>query len=55
MRRTRLDSIWQSVNNANGAEVVEWIFWVGGLAIVTAILYASVSATLGTRASQFLN
>ena len=34
------------VNNEKGAEIVEWVLWVGGIAILAGTLYTVVSGAL---------
>ena len=36
----------QRVNNETGAEIVEWVLWVGGIAILASVLYVTVSGSL---------
>ena len=36
----------QRVNNEKGAEIVEWVLWVGGIAILAGTLYTVVSGAL---------
>jgi hypothetical protein len=38
----------QRINNEKGAEIVEWVLWVGGIAILAGTLYGVVSTSLTT-------
>src|SRR5262249_29403111 len=41
-----LRTLGQQVNNEKGAEIVEWVLWVGGIAILAGALYVVVSVAL---------
>ena len=43
---TYLETLRQHVNNEKGAEIVEWVLWVGGIAILAGTLYTVVSGAL---------
>ena len=36
----------ERVGNEKGAEIVEWVLWVGGIAILAGTLYTVVSGAL---------
>ena len=36
----------ERVGNERGAEIVEWVLWVGGIAILAGTLYTVVSGAL---------
>ena len=41
-----LEMIRQRISNEKGAEIVEWVLWVGGIAILAGVLYTTVSGAL---------
>ena len=43
------------VNNEEGAEVVEWVLWVGGIAILAGVVYGVISSALSAKASEIIN
>ena len=43
------------VNNEQGAEVVEWVLWVGGIAVLAGVIYAVVSSGLSTKTNEIMN
>ena len=43
------------INNEEGAEVVEWVLWVGGIAILAGTLYAVVSGALSNLATNIIS
>ena len=43
------------VNNEKGAEVVEWVLWVGGIAVLAGVIYAAVHTALQGRVSTIMN
>ena len=44
--RSCVDLLRRNMTDEAGAEVVEWVLWVGGLAMLAAALYGIVSGTL---------
>jgi Flp pilus assembly pilin Flp len=44
--RGYIDLLRQRVSNEKGAEIVEWVLWVGGIAILAGTLYTVVSSAL---------
>jgi hypothetical protein len=44
--RGYIDLLRQRVSNEKGAEIVEWVLWVGGIAILAGTLYTVVSGAL---------
>jgi type VI protein secretion system component VasF len=46
---------WLRVNNERGAEVVEWVLWVGGIAALAAVIYGVVSSSLSTKVNTIMN
>jgi Flp pilus assembly pilin Flp len=43
---TYFQAVRQLVSNEKGAEIVEWVLWVGGIAILAGTLYVTVSGAL---------
>ena len=43
------------VNNEKGAEVVEWVLWVGGIAVLAGVIYVTVSGALTTKTNAIMN
>ena len=43
------------VNNEKGAEVVEWVLWVGGIAVLAGVIYTVVSGALVTKTNAIMN
>jgi hypothetical protein len=43
------------VNNEQGAEVVEWVLWVGGIAALAGVIYGVVSSTLSAKTNSIMN
>jgi Flp pilus assembly pilin Flp len=43
---TYLEMLRQQISNEKGAEIVEWVLWVGGIAILAGTLYGVVSGAL---------
>jgi len=43
------------VNNEKGAEVVEWVLWVGGIAVLAGVIYIVVSGALVTKTNAIMN
>jgi hypothetical protein len=48
MTRTLLNGMWHVVENQQGSEIVEWVLWIGGLAMVAIAIYGSIAAGLTT-------
>ena len=44
-----------NVNNEKGAEVVEWVLWVGGIAVLAGAIYAVVNTALSTKTTDIMN
>ena len=54
--KTFLDmAIVKLVSNEKGAEVVEWVLWVGGIAVLAGVIYGVVSSGLSTKANAIMN
>ena len=43
------------VNNEKGAEVVEWVLWVGGIAVLAGVIYGVVNTALSTKTNAIMN
>ena len=43
------------INNQEGAEVVEWVLWVGGIAVLAGAIYTVVSGALSTKTNDIMN
>ena len=43
------------VNNEKGAEVVEWVLWVGGIAVLAGVIYLAVSSALTEKTNAIMN
>ena len=41
-----VEMLEQRISNEKGAEIVEWVLWVGGIAILAGTLYTVVSGAL---------
>ena len=46
---------WLRINNEKGAEVVEWVLWVGGIAALAAVIYGVVSTALSGKVNTIMN
>ena len=52
--RGYIDLLRQRVSNEKGAEIVEWVLWVGGIAILAGTLYTVVSGALTTTVTSIV-
>ena len=43
------------VNNEKGAEVVEWVLWVGGIALLAGVVFGVVNGALGGKVNAIMN
>ena len=43
------------VDNEKGAEVVEWVLWVGGIAVLAGVIYATVNSSMQGKVSAVMN
>jgi Flp pilus assembly pilin Flp len=50
-----MEILEKRVHNEQGAEIVEWVLWVGGIAILAGVLYTTVSGALNTKVSAIVN
>ena len=55
MAKYLVEMLQQRVNNEKGAEIVEWVLWVGGIAILAGALYLAVSGALTNTVNTVLN
>ena len=55
MAKCLVEMLQQRVNNEKGAEIVEWVLWVGGIAILAGALYLAVSGALQNTVNSVLN
>lgn len=46
MLRVYIDLLKARIGNEKGAEIVEWVLWVGGIAVLAGTLYVVVSGAL---------
>ena len=53
--RTSIERLWQSTNNERGAEIVEWVLWVGGIALLAGAMYTVLSGALSTLATNIIS
>jgi len=44
----------QRIGNERGAEIVEWVLWVGGIAILAGTLYTVVSGALSNTVTNIM-
>ena len=52
--KTYLEMLQRRINNEKGAEIVEWVLWVGGIAILAGTLYTVVSGALTTTVTKIV-
>ena len=52
---TFLETIQRQVSGEQGAEIVEWVLWVGGIAILAGTLYTVVSGALSNLATNIIS
>ena len=51
---TYFQTVRQLVKNEKGAEIVEWVLWVGGIAILAGTLYVTVSGALSNTVNTIV-
>ena len=49
-----LQAVKLLIDNEEGAEIVEWVLWVGGIAILAGVLYLTVSGSLQNTISTIV-
>jgi Flp pilus assembly pilin Flp len=52
--QTYLNILRQRMQNEQGAEIVEWVLWVGGIALLAGVLFTTVSGALNTTISNIV-
>jgi hypothetical protein len=52
---TFFEAVQQQVSGEQGAEIVEWVLWVGGIAILAGTLYAVVSGALSNLTTNIIS
>jgi Flp pilus assembly pilin Flp len=52
---TYVEMLRRRINNEKGAEIVEWVLWVGGIAILAGTLYTVVSGALTTTITNIVS
>ena len=43
------------INNEKGAEIVEWVLWVGGMVVLGGIVLAALSGSIGGKVDDIIN
>jgi Flp pilus assembly pilin Flp len=51
---TQLDLLGERIGNEQGAEIVEWVLWVGGIAVLASAMYTVLSGALTTVATNII-
>ena len=44
-----------NADNEKGAEVVEWVIWVGGIAVLAGVIYSVVNSALSAKINDIIN
>ena len=52
--RTYFERLRQNTNNERGAEIVEWVLWVGGIALLAGAMYTLLSGELTNLATTII-
>ena len=50
-----LRTVVRHVDNQTGAEIAEWVLWVGGIALIAGTIYSLVSTQLGNTAVNIIS
>jgi Flp pilus assembly pilin Flp len=50
-----LVKIRELIGNERGAEIVEWVLWVGAIALMTGVIFTTMSSSLQTAINNILN
>ena len=53
--RTYIERLRQNTNDERGAEIVEWVLWVGGIALLAGAMYTLLSGQLTSLATTIIN
>src|SRR2546421_318271 len=51
---TYLKTLRQHISNERGAEIAEWVIWVGGVAILAGVVFSAVSGSLSGAVTNIL-
>jgi prolipoprotein diacylglyceryltransferase len=43
------------INNEKGAEIVEWVLWVGGMVVLGGIVLAALTGSIGSKVDEIIN
>ena len=52
---TFFEAVQQQVSGEQGAEIVEWVLWVGGIALLAGTLYTVVSGALSNLTTNIIS
>jgi len=52
--RTYIERLRQSTNDERGAEIVEWVLWVGGIALLASAMFTLLSGQLTNLATTII-
>ena len=50
-----LVKIHELIGNERGAEIVEWVLWVGAIALMTGVIYTTMSSSLQNAVNNILS
>jgi hypothetical protein len=50
-----LQAVVRHVRDQRGAEIAEWVLWVGGVALLAGVIYTVLSGQLNSTASNILS
>jgi Flp pilus assembly pilin Flp len=53
--QTYLNILRQRIQNEKGAEIVEWVLWVGGIALLAGVLFTTVSGALNSTIQNIVS
>ena len=52
--RGYIERLRQDTNNERGAEIVEWVLWVGGIALLAGAMFTLLSGQLTNLATTII-
>ena len=52
--RAYIERLRQDTNNERGAEIVEWVLWVGGIALLAGAMFTLLSGQLTNLATTII-
>ena len=52
---TFLEMLQRRIDNEKGAEIVEWVLWIGGIGVLAGVLYGVVSGALTTLVGTIIS